>query len=78
MRLDTFVWAAILDTSHSYIGSATALPDRIPVYSHDVAKVCPTTNVAGGTRNACCLREPTEQEWLRLILQRVGFRSCLR
>ena len=27
MRLDTFVWGAILDSSHPYIGSATALPD---------------------------------------------------
>ena len=27
MRLDTFVWGAILDSSHPDIGSATALPD---------------------------------------------------
>ena len=27
MRLDTFVWAAILDSLHPHIGSATGLPD---------------------------------------------------
>ena len=32
MRLDTFVWAAILDSSHPYIGSAVALPDTLTLH----------------------------------------------
>ena len=42
-------------------------------YTHFLSRfrVCPTIDVAGGTIKACCLPKPTEQEWLRLILQRV-------
>ena len=40
---DTFVWAAILDSSHPYTGSAvalpTALPDTLTAYNEFILKL---------------------------------------
>ena len=47
MRLDTFVWTAILDSSHLDIGSATALPDSTVTDDEFEYMTCCTLDTSG-------------------------------